>query len=99
MGRRRRRRRRRWRNGNMCRDRKRTTAVPTEEKERDGGGVEKAEEEMPLWKNITCWTAKERESGVGTMERERKVPREKVGENERTRCRGSEIEERARQPP
>lgn len=82
------RRRRRRRNENMC-DRKRTAAYRSEriETERRGEGerkndegVEKGEEEMPLWKNITCWTAKERElrKHDGKSERrERKRKRER----------------------
>lgn len=42
--------------------------------------MEKREEELPLWKNITCWTAKERELRTMERMREREKDREKARE-------------------
>lgn len=64
--------------------RKRETDRKIEKEEEWRRGGESGGRDATLWKNITCWTAKERERRVGMMEREREAPREKVGENERT---------------
>lgn len=48
--------------------------IETERKGKKGEGrfgVEKREEEMPPWKNITCWTTKEREASRYVTERTR----------------------------
>lgn len=47
-------------------------------------GIEKLKEEMPLWKNITCWTTKS-ESHVGTRLRERETQKKLERKRERSR--------------